>query len=62
MMAAKRMAVWIDADATPASLNAFSWASIQAPQPLIADTASDHSSKSIACNDRDGGREEGVQK
>jgi len=46
MMVAKRTAVWIDADATLASFSTFSCASMQAPQPLIADTASDHSSKS----------------
>jgi hypothetical protein len=32
---------------SPALRSTWSWASIHLPQPLIADTASDHSSKSV---------------
>ena len=48
MMPAKRTAVWIIAAGTFAAFNAFSCALLmQVPQLLIAETASDHSSKSL---------------
>jgi hypothetical protein len=40
-------AVWMVAGGTPASFNVFSWASMHMPQPLIAETASDDSSKLV---------------
>src|SRR5690606_18010851 len=46
MMAAKRTAVCTEAVGRPASLSTFSCASMHMPQPLMAETARDHSSKS----------------
>jgi hypothetical protein len=46
MMAARRAAVSIIAAGAFAAF-AFSLASMRVPQPLIAETASDHSSKSV---------------
>lgn len=47
MMAARRAAVSIIAAGAFAAFNAFSLTSMRVPQPLIAETASDHSSKSV---------------